>query len=587
MENDKNGGNFTKLKIKNYKCFRSEFAGFDEIKPINIIIGRNNSGKSSLIDMLDFISLYQNNGKNTINFPLDTTFNIKVSFDESKVKGQFPVQSRDIFNWNRWGQKISNQPIDIVFSLQNGKLKVKFDDHSLSEYLKIVSHDKRDSEDIQTVKQKIGFLLNNNSKDNSFFENKLLRRLYADRDITPEETNDQLHVLESNGAGATNVLERIYNSEKYNTHLVTKQLLGDLNKIINPDSCFEEIIIQQHSDPNDKKWEVYLREKDCGLIALSKCGSGLKTILLVLINVLIMPEVENHNISEYFFAFEELENNLHPSLLKRLFLYLQASVNEKNCHFFLTTHSNVVVDLFSSDENTQLVHVFKDSTGYHSRTIESYSDKKSLFNDLGNKASDLLQANGIIWLEGPSDRIYLNKWIEIFSSGELKEHIHYECAFFGGSVLCHFSGNEPKSQSQQIEILNINSNAILVADSDKKEWDSLIKERVERIKNELNDNAVVWITDCREIENYIPEACLEELFNKNSLPQIKRWERVLKNEKKDSYFDKKDLPAKDKVPLANEIVHTTSMNKQNLEKRFDLAKKMKQICDEIRKWNAY
>jgi hypothetical protein len=61
----------------------------------------------------------------------------------------------------------------------------------------------------------------------------------------------------------------------------------------------------------------------------------------------------------------------------------------------------------------------------------------------------------------------------------------------------------------------------------------------------------------------------------------------LKNEKKDSYFDKKDLPAKDKVPLANEIVHTTSMNKQNLEKRFDLAKKMKQICDEIRKWNDY
>lgn len=297
------------------------------------------------------------------------------------------------------------------------------------------------------------------------------------RQNTPEEYDDRPHILEPNGAGATYVLERIYNSDQYDTHLVTKQLLEALNKIIKPDAYFDGISVQQHFK-DDNKWETYLREKDCGLIPLSKCGSGLKTILLVLINVLIMPEVEKRNISEYFFAFEELENNLHPSLLKRLFVHLQKEVTQKNCHFFITTHSNVVVDLFSSDENTQLIHVYKDSTGYHSKTIESYSDKKGLLNDLGNKASDLLQANGIIWLEGPSDWIYLNKWIEIFSSGELKEHIHYECAFFGGSVLCHFSGNEPKADNQRIEILNINSNAILVADSDKKKWEKSVKRSI-------------------------------------------------------------------------------------------------------------
>jgi hypothetical protein len=407
------------------------------------------------------------------------------------------------------------------------------------------------------------------------------------RQNTPEEYDDRPHILEPNGAGATYVLERIYNSDQYDTHLVTKQLLEALNKIIKPDAYFDGISVQQHFK-DDNKWETYLREKDCGLIPLSKCGSGLKTILLVLINVLIMPEVEKRNISEYFFAFEELENNLHPSLLKRLFVHLQKEVTQKNCHFFITTHSNVVVDLFSSDENTQLIHVYKDSTGYHSKTIESYSDKKGLLNDLGNKASDLLQANGIIWLEGPSDWIYLNKWIEIFSSGELKEHIHYECAFFGGSVLCHFSGNEPKADNQRIEILNINSNAILVADSDKKKWDSELKDRVERIKKELRDNnSLVWVTKCREIENYIPEACLEKLFHKTKLPQIEKFERVLRNEQQDSYFDKNNLPTRDKVSLAKDIVSTSSMNKENLENRFDLPNKIKEICDEIRKWNAY
>ena len=41
------------IKISNYKCF-NEPIGFEEIKPINVIIGKNNIGKSSLIDMIEF-----------------------------------------------------------------------------------------------------------------------------------------------------------------------------------------------------------------------------------------------------------------------------------------------------------------------------------------------------------------------------------------------------------------------------------------------------------------------------------------------------------------------------------------------------
>lgn len=41
------------IKISNYKCF-NEPIGFEEIKHINVIIGKNNIGKSSLIDMIEF-----------------------------------------------------------------------------------------------------------------------------------------------------------------------------------------------------------------------------------------------------------------------------------------------------------------------------------------------------------------------------------------------------------------------------------------------------------------------------------------------------------------------------------------------------
>src|SRR5688572_17327858 len=42
------------LKVSNFKCFADEPQGFDTLKPINIIIGRNNSGKSTLLDLMAY-----------------------------------------------------------------------------------------------------------------------------------------------------------------------------------------------------------------------------------------------------------------------------------------------------------------------------------------------------------------------------------------------------------------------------------------------------------------------------------------------------------------------------------------------------
>ena len=43
------------IKVKNYKCFEEE-TGFDELRRVNLIIGRNNSGKSSLLDIIEIAS---------------------------------------------------------------------------------------------------------------------------------------------------------------------------------------------------------------------------------------------------------------------------------------------------------------------------------------------------------------------------------------------------------------------------------------------------------------------------------------------------------------------------------------------------
>ncbi len=43
------------IKIVNYKCF-VEAAGFDRIQRVNLIIGRNNVGKSALLDLVEAVT---------------------------------------------------------------------------------------------------------------------------------------------------------------------------------------------------------------------------------------------------------------------------------------------------------------------------------------------------------------------------------------------------------------------------------------------------------------------------------------------------------------------------------------------------
>ena len=116
---------------------------------------------------------------------------------------------------------------------------------------------------------------------------------------------------------------------------------------------FIEISVQQ----TDNFWEIYLEEKEKGNIALSKSGSGIQTIILVLIYIHLIPHSENSSLSNYFFLFEELENNLHPALLRRLFLYIKDIALKNKAYFFITTHSSVVIDLFNNDNSSQILHV--------------------------------------------------------------------------------------------------------------------------------------------------------------------------------------------------------------------------------------
>jgi putative ATP-dependent endonuclease of OLD family len=555
------------LKVKNYKCFGDKPQGFDKILPINIIIGRNNAGKSSLLEVVQYavnpFPEFQNHkhmGGGTpevlISQPLQETELSKV-FKKGTHGGVVPGSD----HW-KYGSRCIGKTI--TYKLEKGgktflDLSPPFDTKEIQ----------------QEFNPKIAAATPN------LFNGKVFKRLLAERDIVPENQSNSMN-LRQNGSGATNILRRFIHMESLPTDLVDIKLLAELNKIFIPDSDYLEITTQTIEE--GQPWEIFLQETSKGRISLSNTGSGFKTILLVLIFLYLIPQIEGKPLYDYIFAFEELENNVHPALQRRLLLYLKEFAIGKGCIFFLTTHSNIAIDMFSRDEQAQIVHVTHDGKKAQVKTAQTYIDNRGILDDLDVRASDLLQANSVIWVEGPSDRLYINRWIELMTGGKLKEGVHYQCIFYGGRLLAHLSAENPEEYSKSaVSMLRLNKNAAIIMDSDKRKSGDTINNTKARIQEEINQiGGMVWITDGKEMENYIPSESIAQLFNKSELPVLDKFEDIADYINKNIGATEGNKFEKGKPQFAANICPL--LTKDNIN-TLDLLNRLEELCNKITEWN--
>ena len=575
--------NIDSIYFKGHLCFQKEWAGFDTIKPINVIIGRNNSGKSHLLDLVEALCAGTLNGSGW-------QYRCSSVLDEESLRSKFLENHMDgaLGGNNHW-QEHGRYFIDIPITWEvdaNGDIsnEVFPQDFNLDS-----PHGENSTNarllHIRQVLQNVTHQFNEHS----------CRRLLAERDIKTELEGLNL-ILGSDGNGATNIIRRFLHTanKKFPGEVIKGELLDALNSIFGNDGEFSEITVQHYDDENSDgpqgHWEIYLGEDKKGLIPLSKSGSGLKTILLVLLNLLVVPKIEKRDKSEFVFAFEELENNLHPALLRRLFHYLEEYAIDENAHIFLTTHSSTALDFFGVSQNAQIIHVLQDGESARTIPVSAHFDRLGVISELGAKPSDLLQANGIIWVEGPSDRIYLNRWIDLHSEGRFQEGRDYQCAFYGGSLLARTQFKSPEeAKTDLVNLLWVNPNIIVVCDGDRVSKDSEIKGRVKRIEMEVQKipDAHIWITGAKEIENYIPGSVLEKALGFSTLPGPGQYENFFPRKKacSESYIEANlNRRNVDKVDLAMSSVQY--MEKGIMTKRFDWEEQMKKIVARIESWNA-
>lgn len=552
-----------KLTIKHYKCFDEVGATIDALKSINVIIGKNNIGKSSVIDIFKFLTTTDKTFFNSRRNGKAPELDFEHIVNEQLILKSFPS--------NTSGGDINGNHQQYGLTLVNSILNYTINENSQNVFKSI---DKSISNGARRYFD--GYLHQNKFP----LKGKLFSHLRAERDIQPEPQTSELKVT-TNGIGATNLLQNILNRDSYDSNLIEKTLLNELNKIINPDISFTRILVQQNEN---SYWEIYFESADDGRVPLSKMGSGVKTVLLVLILLYVMPNIERKTPNDYVFALEELENNLHPSLQRRLYYFIYEFAKSTNCIFLLTTHSNIVIDLYNSLDETQILHISKNEKRTIIKSTLKEGELKTILDDLDVRASDILQSNGIIWVEGPSDRTFINNWLKILDDN-LIEGYHYSIMFYGGRLLSNLTFDYDLINTELIPLLKLNSNSFVVIDRDGKTVSVKLNETKTRIQNELGGNKT-WITKGREIENYITNDALQKwLQNDYSISCAFDNESNTKLEENIFKIGKQTGKIKynlNKNKYANEIVKY--IDKTNFE-NLDLKQNLENLISTIKKWN--
>jgi len=392
------------LAIAGYRSFGAEMQHFESLSKINILIGQNNCGKSNVLRFIhDWLAHWQRNPRPQLN-----------THDRHLPDGGGGLRYGLLPPWYRDGaidpavlasycQIHMGTPQQVTLSrLIDEKVKIEGDSYQPWFYFtpdgKSQSTNWSDAfrnisdADVQSLWRQLTPMTGGSR--NGDWVPRIVVALHpslpdfhcylipAIRKIGPKGSSSD----DFSGEGIIERLAKLQNPpavEQANKERFKK--IGDFLRTVT-DNESAEIEIPYERD-------TILVHMDGKTLPLDSLGSGIHEVIILAAAATVL---ENSVI-----CMEEPELHLNPILQKKLVRYLQAETSNQ---YFITSHSAALMDT----PDAEVYHITLDRGASRVERVTSDRQRSSVCEDLGYHPSDLLQTNCVVWVEGPSDRLYLN-----------------------------------------------------------------------------------------------------------------------------------------------------------------------------------
>ncbi len=644
--------NIEYLEIRNYKSF--DYSDNNKIyfnQGLNIFIGKNNSGKTTIVEALRLLNpdlLFEKIqiGWNA-NFPdIDPRIfvdqknickfsHVRPNFFEFEIK----INNLIPFYKQQYSEVITNEntsylkysvriyPFEQYFyfclldSLETDQIRVNVDLPTFDKYHTPLLEDELSKILVKKIIKKNGNqetleyikYLNLNGFGTDYPEIDLLksfRFFYRESFYSPFQ-----HIVQKHKKEYSDILpeyellhelkelqEKVYQYEKvkntqFHDYLCSRKLLDEFIKysqlilgnlkfhFVSETYDYQEERTSRQAWPEDtslsklsedehhkkfQKYVAYFGNKFPFITEYSSLGDGIKAALNILFEALkfkYIKDEKDFNYNSLCLIIDEFDMNMHQNLSSTVFKSIIeiSNVKSTNNQIILSSHSNSFIDQCENvDISINNICLSEKSLS----SVQLITNKKDLitaFKEIGYKPSSFFISNGIIWVEGPSDIIYINFLIKIYSrfhgNDEFIRGKHFDFILYGGSNIKHHNLSDYFTDNF-INILNINPNCFIVFDRDNYGTSKAnsSENNKKKIIEALNNEDKYFMTQGSYIEYYLEQSDLQT-------------------------FESKIKNKRSKVEYANKMISDHSNYDYWFNNSNDLKEQISKLVNNILSWN--
>ena len=403
------------LSIQRFKSLKK--VSMKNIGDLIILIGANGSGKSNLLEALtlffnelDFDTAEKSIGDLDKYFWFDEKdkqpieFEFSIEFSKDEIEDMLPDDSKDAYLIGDKGRLTIKRTINgpansAVWGITSPKLVTLTDGKlvTTSKAKAAASPQKKESVEASETEGKQEVTQTSPQPESDDLLTAILPNLLQKLKLR------FIYIPSTRNATAT------FSGYQRRPSIITNDILGKLRSLSQDMAQAEEMMTLQDSvssvsgtiqDIRPYASELTLREQGTTRpLPLALSGSGYQELIALVYRL--------RTETRCFFGIEEPDLHFHPELIRKFLGFLKDICEDKQV--FITTHSTAFVDA-TDLESVWMARKSNKETSF--QTIRVSDDLKLLLYELGHKPSDLFFPNGIIFVEGTSDKMAYSIWSE-------------------------------------------------------------------------------------------------------------------------------------------------------------------------------